>query len=113
MLSYNEYLLDVAGEECSEIIQELSKCIRFGPNNVDPSVKNADTHAHNVMKEYEQLRAVMDMLIQRGVLNRFSQQESRDIRNAKKHKVSKYYKQYENKKKTNTAQKSNNLYQPK
>lgn len=97
MLTYGEYLLTVAGEECAEIQQELAKCIRFGCSNHDPSPgAGSKSHAEKVIEEYYQLNAVMEMLYQKEVLSRPSKEEVQRIKNEKKAKVKKYFRQYEN-----------------
>lgn len=96
MLNYNEYLLTCAAEECAEIAQEVSKCIRFGVANHDPRPGfGAHSHGQNLAIEFEQLRSVMEMLYQKEVIRKPSKNDSREIQNDKKAKVKKYYKQYE------------------
>ena len=51
MLSPTENLIVVAMEECNEIGQELSKVLRFGPDDHHPYDKPFLTNGHRVMKK--------------------------------------------------------------
>lgn len=88
-MNYNENLLVVAQEECAEIQQEISKVIRFGPNNYSP-IGPSITNAQRVLTEYYQLQGVMEMLISVGVLPEFSRADIEAIKYDKKCKVEKY-----------------------
>ena len=74
----NENLLVVAMEECAEIQQDISKALRFGASNYPPSNPNI-TNGENIMKEFNQLRAVMDMLVLRGIISPLSESEQNRI----------------------------------
>lgn len=84
-----ENLFIVASEECSEIQQCISKILRFGKSNHHPS-RPEDTNAKELLKEYYQLQAVMDMIIDGGVLYNLSESEIMQIKDSKKLNVLKY-----------------------
>lgn len=66
-MNYNENLLVVAQEECAEIQQAISKTLRFGEDNYHP-LRPEVTNGYDVVREFYQLSAVMDMLIRAEVL---------------------------------------------
>lgn len=55
----NDYV--VAMEECSEIIQVLSKIMRFGLYNNHPD-RPSETNKDDLIKEYYQFQAVMEKI---------------------------------------------------
>lgn len=57
-----ERLMIIAMEECAEIQQEISKALRFGVYNHHPNNPYI-TNGERILREFHQLRAVMDMLI--------------------------------------------------
>lgn len=61
-MNRGEYLMVVASEECAEIQQNISKAIRFGVDNHHPD-KPEITNGYEILKEFNQLRAVIDMLV--------------------------------------------------
>jgi len=61
-----EYLLVQAGEEAAELIQELSKCLRFGPYEIYE--KDCRTNAVRVIDEFNDLLALLEMLVDEGIL---------------------------------------------
>lgn len=71
----NERLLIVAMEECAEIQQEVSKALRFGTENHHPDEPHI-TNGERILREYHQLRAVMNLLIMKRVLKGISEAES-------------------------------------
>lgn len=74
----NERLLIVAMEECAEIQQEVSKALRFGTENHHPDEPHI-TNGERILREYHQLRAVMNLLIMKRVLKGISKAESSRI----------------------------------
>ena len=61
----NEALV-ILQEECAEVIQEVSKCFRFGINNL-----NKDGIKHNTVleKEVADMLCMVDILIDQGILD--------------------------------------------
>lgn len=61
----NEALV-ILQEECAEVIQEVSKCFRFGINDL-----NKDGVKHNLVleKEVADMLCMVDILIEQGVLD--------------------------------------------
>ena len=64
-MTREEQLLVIAGEESAEVIQALSKCLRFGPQEIYPVIKI--TNANRVLEEFNDLFAVLEMLQKEGV----------------------------------------------
>lgn len=61
-MNKGEYLMVVAAEECAEIQENIAKAIRFGVGNHHPD-KPETTNGYEILKEFHQLKAVIDMLI--------------------------------------------------
>lgn len=84
-----ENLLVVAMEECAEIQQELAKVLRFGVNNHHPG--NLDiTNGERVLKEYFQLKAVMDLIMLKRIINPLPENKQYQIMREKKDAVEKW-----------------------
>jgi NTP pyrophosphatase (non-canonical NTP hydrolase) len=61
-------ILDILQEECAEVIQAISKCKRFGPDQVystDP--KDVTTNMKKVEKELGDVNAMINLLIGKKV----------------------------------------------
>ena len=67
-------------EECAEVIQEVSKCFRFGIDNLN---KDGVLHGSVLEMEVGDMLALVDILVAQGVLN----QESLEL--AKQNKIEK------------------------
>ena len=61
----NEALI-ILQEECGEVVQEVSKCFRFGIDNLN---KNGIKHQYVLEKEIADLLCMVDILVEQGVLN--------------------------------------------
>lgn len=73
-------------EEAAEVQQAVSKLIRFGSNNHNP--KNPETtNSEDIMIEYYQLQAVMELLQEKGKLPILTTDEIRNIKKYKKRKL--------------------------
>lgn len=68
----------VAMEECAEVQQALSKAIRFGADNHHPNEPET-TNGYQVLKEFHQLRAVMDMIVSRGYIPNIPDEEVENV----------------------------------
>lgn len=88
-MTREENLLVVALEECSEIQQELSKCLRFGVGNNHPNDPNI-TNGKRIMREYEELQATIHLLIQNGVLPSIDESESMLVYKNKMNSIEKW-----------------------
>lgn len=82
-----ENLMMTAMEECAEIQQAFSKAMRFGMDNRNPLVADSATNMQNILTEYYQLTAVMQMLFENGVLEDISDDKKAKIIQSKKEKV--------------------------
>src|SRR3546814_11349973 len=86
-MNYDEYLLDVAAEECSEIAQRISKALRFSLGEVQPG--QALTNAERIVGELVDLKAIVEMLEERGLID-CAPLHDRSLIAAKKAKVEKF-----------------------
>lgn len=80
-MTLKENLLVTVSEECNEIGQAVSKTLRFG-----------DTHEnlYDIMCEFYQLCAVVDMCQEAGILPRLAYEDESLIASEKKRKVRMY-----------------------
>lgn len=88
-MTINENLLITLSEECAEVQQAISKLLRFGKNACSPITPDT-TNEMDVLTEYYQLAAVMEMLIDQGVLKQLSEFDIATIKSDKKSKVEHY-----------------------
>jgi hypothetical protein len=58
--------LVILQEECAEVIQEVSKCFRFGINNLN---KDGIKHSIVLEKEVADMLCMVDILVEQGVLD--------------------------------------------
>ena len=77
-MTRGEYLMVVAGEECAEIQENISKAIRFGVDNHHPD-RPETTNGYQILKEFNQLKAVIDMLIIGRHIPGISDEEAKSI----------------------------------
>ena len=64
-MTRTEHLLTILAEECAEVAQECSKALRFGLDDMYSGV----SVEFRISKELNDLRAVVDMLVEAGVLS--------------------------------------------
>lgn len=64
----NREALVILQEECAEVIQEVSKCFRFGMDSVH--YKTGLKHSSMLEMEIGDMLAMVDILIDQGVINR-------------------------------------------
>lgn len=67
-MTETEHLLTCLMEECSEVIKNTSKCLRFGLDDADPFKNQPVSNAKTVALELTDLVAVAQMLVERGVI---------------------------------------------
>ena len=60
-------ILVILQEECAEVIQDVSKCFRFGPDQVHLNSKDGRTQIQNLEKELGDVMAMIDLLINETV----------------------------------------------
>ena len=63
-----EELLVILQEECAEVIQSASKCRRFGIDNTYS--KGTGTQRENLTKEIGDLQCMIDLCIERGIVEK-------------------------------------------
>jgi NTP pyrophosphatase (non-canonical NTP hydrolase) len=61
-----EEILDILQEECAEVIQNVSKCRRFGLDNV--YLNGTGTQRENLVKEIGDVLAMIELLQEHGVV---------------------------------------------
>ena len=88
-MTRDENLLLTLAEECAEVQQSVSKILRFGKSCCNPAVPNM-TNELDVLTEYYQLTAVMEMLLDKGVPSQFDELTITKIKAEKKYKVEHY-----------------------
>jgi hypothetical protein len=92
MLNRTEYLLNLVQEECAEVAQRASKCMRFG---LDESREDKPTNIRLLCEEFYDLMCVFDMLnkeLDGQIEKQFTNQEALDWETEKIQKVEKYFK---------------------
>lgn len=87
-MKVNENLLVTAMEECAEVQQAISKCLRFGLDNYNPDTKIKNKS--DVICEFIQLTAVIEKLQDDGVLPRLSDVGVKQVKEDKLKNVEKY-----------------------
>jgi len=84
-MNKKEHLLVCLTEECGEVIQVADKGLRFGTSDSYPDEDT--TNAYNIVKEYIEITAVMDMLLDEGFLPQLSDNQANEIFIAKQKRV--------------------------
>lgn len=84
-----ENLLTTISEECAEIQQAVSKALRFGLGNHIPG-KPRETNETDILVEYYQLQAVVEMLQRNGTLRTPEPAVIQRIKDEKRRKVQDY-----------------------
>lgn len=83
-----ENLLITVSEECAEIQQAVSKSLRFGLDNHHPT--RMKSNAEEVLIEYYQLSAMIELLQENNTLPRFGTNNIAAIKREKVNTVKKY-----------------------
>ena len=73
-------ILGILQEECAEVIQAISKCVRFG---IDNSYKSGATQRENLSMEVGDLVCMIGLMIEAGLV------KEEDINRAKDEKIEK------------------------
>ena len=73
-------ILGITQEECAEVIQAISKCVRFG---IDNSHKSGTTQRENLSMEVGDLVCMIGLMIEAGLV------KEEDINRAKDEKIEK------------------------
>jgi hypothetical protein len=87
-MTRTEHLLICLAEECAEIIQRVSKAIRFGLQEVQPG--QLLTNAQRIVEEVHDFCGVLELLTEDGTFGKLSDQEIQIAIEAKKKKLEKY-----------------------
>ena len=91
IMTETENLCVTAMEECAELSAELSKGLRFGFSSRNPvNNPNKKDTATQAILEFYHVEAMIELLIENGVLPKISKEDADKIKIAKKRKVEKY-----------------------
>lgn len=82
-------ILDILQEECAEVIQNVSKCRRFGLDN--EYLKGSGTQREQLAKEIGDVLAMIDLLKERGVVDQTELDLAKRNKFVKLHHWSKIY----------------------
>lgn len=85
-----ENLMVTLSEECSEVIKEVNKTLRFGPGVPCFATPNSETNAYRIVKEALHIQAMIEMLQEEGTLPRLDGQTKNNIKEDKKRRVRKW-----------------------
>lgn len=85
-----ENLLVTIMEEAGELIQDISKVLRFGLTCHHPTDATKQTNEQRMLTEYYQLIAVMEMLFESGAIRSMAPEDIEVIKNLKKQRVTEY-----------------------
>jgi len=55
-------ILTILAEECAEVIQDVAKCFRFGPDQVHLNSQDGRTQIQNLEKELGDVMAMIELL---------------------------------------------------
>lgn len=90
-MTKNQHLLVKVSEECAEISQVACKAIIFGPKNHAPGDYDTD-NANDIITEYYQLTAIIEMLQEEKVLPIYDEEKINDIKSDKKSRIKSWMK---------------------
>jgi NTP pyrophosphatase (non-canonical NTP hydrolase) len=82
-------ILDILQEECAEVIQNISKCRRFGLENV--YLNGSGTQREQLAKEIGDVLAMIDLLKEHGVIEQSELELAKRNKFVKLQKWSKIY----------------------
>lgn len=84
-----ENAIETISEECAEIIFATSKLLRFGADKDSVYTPDA-TNADELIKEYTQLKGLVEALQERGVLPTLTPEQEKAIKEEKLAKMAKF-----------------------
>ena len=87
-MTKQEHLLTCLSEEASEVIKDISKSLRFGLEDLNPSNNKVNKEA--IRQEIIDFLAVAEMLVNEGIIDSFTEVEDMYEKEEKKQKVLKY-----------------------
>ena len=82
--------MDIAQEECAEVIQAISKCRRFGIDEIH--LKAGKSNRKNLTEEVGDLLCMVELMIKHGLIDNT---EVYTAKTAKEEKLKKWSKIYE------------------
>ena len=82
-------ILDILQEECAEVIQNISKCRRFGLDN--EYLKGSGTQREQLTKEIGDVLAMVELLKEHGVITQTELDLAKRNKFAKLHQWSNIY----------------------
>lgn len=82
-------IMDIAQEECAEVIQMVSKCRRFGIDTIH--LKAGLSNRQCLTEEIGDLLAMVDLMIEHGVVTAAGLEEAKQAKFAKLKKWSNIY----------------------
>ena len=88
MMNKNQHLLQILSEECVEVSKEVSKALRFGPEDHYPGDPNKQSNADKISIEFIEAITLRNMLVEAGVLT--IPVDAGEIAEAKRERVLKY-----------------------
>lgn len=84
-------VMNILSEECAEVIQAISKCHRFGMDNVKPG--KPKTNREHLEEELGDLLAMVDILLDMGVVQSETLESAKIAKIVKLKKWSNIYKE--------------------
>jgi NTP pyrophosphatase (non-canonical NTP hydrolase) len=87
-------VMNILSEECAEVIQAVSKCHRFGLHNYKPG--KPKTNCEHLEEEIGDLLAMVDILLDIGVVDQVSLDVAKKAKIEKLKKWSNIYESQEN-----------------
>jgi NTP pyrophosphatase (non-canonical NTP hydrolase) len=87
-------VMNILSEECAEVIQAISKCHRFGLHNYKPG--KPKTNCEHLEEEIGDLLAMVDILLDIGVVDQVSLEVAKKAKIEKLKKWSTIYEGQEN-----------------
>lgn len=89
-MNTTENLLVTVMEEAGELVQDVSKVLRFGLTCYHPADATKETNEQRMLTEYYQLIAVMEMLFESGAIRCMAPEDIEMIKSLKRQKVAEY-----------------------
>jgi NTP pyrophosphatase (non-canonical NTP hydrolase) len=93
-MNKNDEIMFILQEECAEVTQAISKCLRFGIDNYKPG--KPKTNREHLAEELGDLQAMIDLCIKFDIVNREQVNIAANNKIAKLKKWSTIYEQTEN-----------------